>query len=100
MGQRFGMDPKQILLIADSVHKDIAHGGDFSGKKTGALLPYIVNETGAEFLKRFEASIGNQLDMASKAVNAPITQNYYQSINAVETQLGCQRVHLLTLKHL
>ena len=95
MGQRFGMDPKQILLIADSVHKDIAHGGDFSGKKTGVLLPYIVNETGAEFLKRFEASIGSQLDMASKAVNAPITQNYYQAINAVETQLGLPKGTLI-----
>lgn len=95
MGQRFGMDPKQILLIADSVHKDIAHGGDFSGKKTGVLLPYIVNETGAEFLKRFEASIGSQLDMASKAVNAPITQNYYQAINAVEAQLGLPKGTLI-----
>ena len=96
MGQRFGMDPKQILLIADSVHKDIAHGGDFSGKKTGVLLPYIVNETGAEFLKRFEASIGSQLEMARKAVNAPITQNYYQSINAVEAQLGLPKGTLIS----
>jgi len=96
MGQRYGMDPKQILLIADSVHKDIAHGGDFSGKKTGVLLPYIINETGTEFLKRFEASIGSQLDMASKAVNAPITQNYYQAINAVEAQIGLPKGSLIS----
>lgn len=96
MGQRYGMDPKQILLIADSVHKSIAHSGDFSGKKTGVLLPYIVNETGTDFLKRFEASIGRQLDMASKAVNAPITQNYYQAINAAEAQLGLPKGSLIS----
>ena len=35
-------------------------------QKTGVLLPYIVNETGAEFLKRFEASIGSQLEMRER----------------------------------
>ena len=42
MGQRFGMDPKQIFLIADKIHKSIAHEGDFTGVKTGVTLPYIV----------------------------------------------------------
>ena len=36
-----------------------------------------------------------KLDMASKAVNAPITQNYYQAINAVETQLGLPKGTLI-----
>ena len=95
MGQRYGMDTKQILLIADSVHKNIAHGGDFSGKKTGVLLPYIVGESGVDFLKRFESSIGSQLKMAREAVNAPITQNYYQAINAAEDQIGLPRNTLI-----
>ena len=95
MGQRYGMDTRQILLIADSVHKNIAHGGDFSGKKTGVLLPYIAGESGVDFLKRFESSIGSQLKMAREAVNAPITQNYYQAINAAEAQIGLPKGSLI-----
>lgn len=95
MGKRYGMDPKQILLIADAVHKSIAHEGDFSGKKTGVLLPYIANESGSDFLKRFESSIKRQVSAASKAVNAPITQNYYQAINAAEAQIGLPKGSLI-----
>jgi len=95
MGQRYGMDTRQILLIADSVHKNIAHDGDFSGKKTGVLLPYITGESGVDFLKRFESSIKKQVSSASRAVNAPITQNYYQAINAVEAQIGLPKGTLI-----
>ena len=95
MGQRFGMDPKQILLIADSVHRSIAHGGDFKGKKTGVALPYIAGETGDEFLRRFEEPVVKQLEMAKAAVQAAPTQNYYQAINQVEENLGVPRGTLI-----
>ena len=87
MGQRFGMDPKQIFLIADKVHKSVAHGGDFKGVKTGVTLPYIVGETGDEFLRRFEEPMQKQLAMLEQAINAGDTQKYYQAINVVEDNL-------------
>lgn len=87
MGQRYGMDPKQIQIIADKVHRSIAHGGDFKGKKTGVTLDPIPNETPAAFLKRFESSISTQLEMGVNAINAPETQRWYEAINAAEEQL-------------
>ena len=95
MGQRFGMDPKQIFLIADKVHKSIAHGGDFGGVKTGVTLPYIVGETGDEFLRRFEEPVKKQLAMLERAVNANDTQKYYQAINTVENNLGLPKGTLI-----
>ena len=91
MGQRYGMDPKQIFLIADSIHESIAHEGDFTGRKTGVNLPYIAGETGDEFLKRFEAPMKQQLAALEQAVAAGETQSYYQAINAVEDQLQIPR---------
>ena len=91
MGQRFGMDPQQIFLIADKIHKPIAHRGDFTGVKTGVQLPYIVGETGDEFLKRFEEPMRLQLQDLENAVAAGETQDYYKAINTVEDNLQIPR---------
>ena len=88
LGQKHGMDPRQLILIPDSIHKSIAHEGDFTGKKTGALLPPIIGESGSDFLKRFKSSIDVQLNAARKAVNMPVTQDWYQVINKVEESLN------------
>lgn len=95
MGQRFGMDPKQIFLIADKIHKSIAHEGDFTGVKTGVTLPYIAGETGDEFLRRFEGPMKQQLGALEKALAAGETQNYYKAINAIEGQLGLAKGTLI-----
>tara|TARA_R100001224_G_C4010623_1_gene146011 strand:+ start:53 stop:1306 length:1254 start_codon:yes stop_codon:yes gene_type:complete len=95
MGQRFGMDPRQIFLIADKIHKSIAHGGDFSGVKTKVTLPYIVGETGDEFLKRFEAPMRRQLIALENAVAAGETQDYYRAINVLEENLQFPRGTLI-----
>lgn len=91
MGQRFGMDPKQIFLIADEIHKSVAHRGDFSGKKTGVQLPYIVGETGDEFLKRFEEPMRLQLQDLENALATGQTQDYYKAINVLEDNLQFPR---------
>jgi hypothetical protein len=88
LGQKHGMDPRQLILIPDSIHKSIAHEGDFSGKKTGVLLPPILNESGDDFLKRFKGSIDIQLNAAGKALNEPVTKDWYKIINKVEDNLG------------
>ena len=95
MGQRFGMDPKQIQIIADSVHRKVAHGGDFKGKQTGVTLDPIPGEKPADFLKRFESSISTQLEMGQKAINAPETQKWYEAINAAEDQLDLPKNTLI-----
>lgn len=91
MGQRFGMDPKQIFLIADKIHKSIAHEGDFTGVKSGVTLPYIVGESGDDFLKRFEAPMKRQLGALENALAAGETQNYYTAINTLEDNLQIPR---------
>lgn len=95
MGQRFGMDPKQIQIIADSVHRKVAHGGDFKGKKTGVTLDFVPGESPANFLKRFESSISTQLEMGKAAINTPETQNWYKAINAAEEQLDLPKNTLI-----
>lgn len=91
LGQKHGMDPRQLILIPDSIHKSIAHEGDFSGKKTGALLPPVLNESGKNFLKRFKSSMDVQLAAASRALDEPVTQDWYKIINKVEDNLGIPR---------
>ena len=95
MGQRFGMDPKQIFLIADKIHQSVAHEGDFKGIKTGVTLPYIAGETGDEFLSRFEAPMRQQLGALEQAVSHGETQKYYQAINTIEDNLQIPRGTLI-----
>ena len=95
MGQRFGMDPKQIFLIADKIHQSVAHEGDFKGIKTGVTLPYIAGETGDEFLSRFEAQMRQQLGALQQAVSHGETQKYYQAINTIEDNLQIPRGTLI-----
>jgi hypothetical protein len=52
MGRQHGMDPRQIVPLLDDIHFEKAHGGDFSGKKTGALLEVVKGERGVDFLKQ------------------------------------------------
>lgn len=91
LGQKHGMDPRQLILIPDSIHKSIAHEGDFSGKKTGVLLPPVLNESGRDFLKRFEGSVEKQLAAAGRALDEPVTKDWYKIINKVEDNLNIPR---------
>lgn len=73
-GIKSGMDPEQIRLLPAMVHFTIAHGGDFQGKKTGALLPTIQGEKPDAFLKRFESALDVTFKMAKEASEAPLTK--------------------------
>lgn len=70
-GEKIGMDPRQIMQIWDDTHKEIAHGGDFTGKKTGAFLGYIAGEDADGFLERFDKSVDIQRKMADAAAAMP-----------------------------
>ena len=76
LGQKHGMDPRQIMTIPDAIHRTIAHGGDFKGIQTGAMLPVVIGERGVDFLKRFESSINLQLGMGRAAQADPSTKSW------------------------
>jgi hypothetical protein len=88
LGQKHGMDPRQIMTIPDAIHRTIAHGGDFKGIKTGAMLPLIIGESGTQFLKRFEQSINLQLGMGRKAIADPSTQSWKAAMVGAAQGLG------------
>jgi len=88
LGQKHGMDPRQIMTIPDAIHRTIAHGGDFKGIKTGAMLPVVINERGVDFLKRFESSINVQLGMGQAALADPSTQNWKAAFRGAAESIG------------
>lgn len=87
-GIRSGMDPKQIRLLPAMVHYTIAHGGDFSGKKTGALLPVIEGESVNAFLKRFDKALDVTFEMAQEAADAPLTQAWNAAMRGATEGIG------------
>ena len=95
LGQKHGMDPRQIMTIPDAIHRTIAHGGDFKGIKTGAMLPVVIGESGTEFLKRFEQSINIQLGMGRKAIADPSTQSWKAAMAGAAQGLGLPDENML-----
>jgi hypothetical protein len=95
LGQKHGMDPRQIMTIPDAIHRTIAHGGDFKGIKTGAMLPLIIGESGTQFLKRFEQSINLQLGMGRKAIADPSTQSWKAAMSGAAQGLGLPDENML-----
>ena len=88
LGQKHGMDPRQIMTIPDAIHRTVAHGGDFKGVKTGAMLPVVIGERGVDFLKRFESSINVQLGMGKAALADPKTQNWKAAFRGAAESIG------------
>ena len=88
LGQKHGMDPRQIMTIPDAIHRTIAHGGDFKGIKTGAMLPVVIGERAVDFLKRFESSINVQLGMGQAALADPSTQNWKAAFRGAAESIG------------
>ena len=88
LGQKHGMDPRQIMTIPDAIHRTIAHGGDFKGIKTGAMLPVVIGERGVDFLKRFESSINVQLGMGRAALADPSAQSWKAAMIGAAQGLG------------
>jgi hypothetical protein len=88
LGERHGMDPRGIRTILTSTHKSVAHGGDFSGKKTGALLDVIPGESGVDFLKRFTPTIQLQKGMSETAAALPQNQDWNAAMRGASEGLG------------
>tara|TARA_Y100000015_G_C2389708_1_gene89429 strand:- start:61 stop:1563 length:1503 start_codon:yes stop_codon:yes gene_type:complete len=89
-GIKSGMDPEQIRLLPAMVHFAIAHGGDFQGRKTGALLPVIAGEKPDAFLKRFDSALDVTFRMAKEAAEAPLTQAWNAGMRGALQGLGIE----------
>lgn len=95
---KHGMDPRQILNIHTSTHKSTAHGGDFTGKKTGAAFPVDDTEDAISFFKRFDKSIEIQQRMADEALKAPINTDWQAAADGVSRSLGLPDLNFNNLK--
>lgn len=74
---KHGMDPDGILALdKERVHGSVAHGGDFTGKRTGASLEPIPGESGPAFIKRLKGAYNIQMDMNEKAFIDPLTDDW------------------------
>ena len=96
-GAKHGMDPANIGTIMASIHEEIAHGGDFKGKKTGVALSLKPGETGKDFFKRFEESILKQSKMFDAAMAHPSTVKLQSAMNGASEGLNVPELDLASL---
>jgi hypothetical protein len=77
IGIKHGLDPDGILALEGRrVHGKIAHGGDWSGRRTGAFLDPIPGESGKDFIKRFSKAYNIQMDQNERAIADSLTQDW------------------------
>ena len=77
LGIKHGMDPEGILALEGKrVHGKVAHGGDWSGRRTGAFLDPKPGESGKDFIKRFESAYNIQMDQNERAIADSLTQDW------------------------
>jgi hypothetical protein len=92
---KHGMDPEGILALEGKrVHGKIAHGGDWTGKRTGAYLKPIPGEKGPDFIKRFEKAYNIQMDMNEKAVLDPLTKDWQGAMRGAADGLDVPELDL------
>lgn len=92
---KHGMDPEGILALDSSkVHGKIAHGGDFTGRRTGAYLEPIPGESGPEFMKRLQGAYNIQMDMNEAALADTLTQDWQGAMRGASEGLGISDLDL------
>ena len=96
-GAKHGMDPANIGTIMASIHKEIAHGGDFRGEKTGVALKLKPGETGKEFFTRFKESILKQSQMFDAAMAHPSTVKLQSAMSGASEGLNVPELDLASL---
>ena len=95
LGVKHGMDPEGILALeGKKVHGKVAHGGDWTGKRTGAFLKPIQGEKGADFIKRFEKAYNIQMDMNEKAILDPLTKDWQGAMRGASDGLDLPELDL------
>jgi hypothetical protein len=95
LGVKHGMDPEGILALeGKKVHGKVAHGGDWTGKRTGAFLKPIQGEKGPDFIKRFEKAYNIQMDMNEKAILDPLTQDWQGAMRGASDGLDLPELDL------
>jgi hypothetical protein len=93
-----GMDQRGMATIMDNIHKDVAHGGDFTGKKHNVNLSLKPGESGAEFFGRFKESITKQQSMFNDALEHPSTKRLQSAMKGAAVGLEIPDVDLSHLE--
>jgi len=93
-----GMDTKGMATIMDSIHKPIAHGGDFSGKTHNINLDLKPGESGADFFERFKESITKQQSMFNDALEHSSTQRLNSAMKGAAAGLEIPDIDLSDLE--
>jgi hypothetical protein len=91
---KHGMDPAGILAVdGGEVHMG-AHGGDWTGQRTGASLLPVIGERGKDFMKRFRQSYNIQMDFNEKAFDMPLTKDWDAAMQGGAEALGMKDTDL------
>ena len=89
-----GMDTKGMATIMDNIHKDVAHGGDFTGRKHNVNLKLKPGESGADFFERYKESINKQQSMFNDALEHPSTKRLQSAMKGAAAGLEIPDVDL------
>jgi len=91
---KHGMDPAGILAVdGGKVHMG-AHGGDWTGQRTGASLVPVIGERGKDFMKRFRKSYNIQMDLNEAAFDMPLTKDWDAAMRGGAEGLGIENTDL------
>ena len=94
LGVKHGMDPAGILSLQTQVHGKVAHGGDWTGRRTGAFIEAKPGESGKDFIKRLAAAYDIQMDQNEKAILDPMSKDWQAAMKGASEGLDAPGLDL------
>ena len=91
---KHGMDPAGILSVDGKKVHMAAHGGDWTGQRTGASLIPVAGEKGSDFMKRFEKAYDIQMDLNETAMGMDLTKDWDAAFEGGAEALGMKGTDL------
>ena len=94
LGVKHGMDPAGILSLQTQVHGKVAHGGDWTGRRTGAFVDAIPGESGKDFIRRLAGAYNIQMNQNEKAILDPLSQDWQAAMKGASEGLDAPKLDL------